>query len=416
MLESEMIRKSFRVFLLSCFSWVLLQSSVSFAYEVDSATNTVHLSPGTSPSATMSDVRNAVNYLTNRADKATLWTLKFAPGKYYLTGQINSSGLQNTLLSSDPNNPAQLMKMDGWNSSTSGEYLLNFRMCGKVYMTGFEFYGQTSFAASADPYWPDQGVYFGSCNVVRVESNKFFNIGNTALRVVTDARDPVMGVNSFKTTVINNTFNNIYQTSTTATDLNHGGTALSSWLNNTFVNLRGSVKFASRTPGGRGIEFINNVINGGDHFGLEINNYNDFKISGNIIQNIKSVAINVYTGAGINGFPWGDNFTISNNNIANVGRAIRYSHEPAVDGYQYVPSNLIIDNNTIKTVSETNSQVSAISIINGIINGVQVTNNKLSGIANKQYISIYPTCTNVSVLGNTVEGVAYDPQLKTASK
>ncbi|MFX8692494.1 hypothetical protein ABTM44_18425, partial [Acinetobacter baumannii] len=81
------------------------------------------------------------------------------------------------------------------------------------------------------------------------------------------------GVNSFKTTVINNTFNNIYQTATTATDDIHGGTAYSSWINNTFNNLRGSIKFASRTPGAKTIEFVRNMVNGGDHFGLEINNY-----------------------------------------------------------------------------------------------------------------------------------------------
>lgn len=411
-----MLRKTLRLSLLSCLSYFLLQSPCSFAYLVDSATSTVTVSPGTSPAATTTDLRNAINFLTNRTDKATLWTLKFTPGQYFLSAQVSSSGLQNTLLSSEPNHPAQIIKMDGWNSSTSGEYLLSFRMCNKVQMSGFEFYGQTSFANNADPYWPDQGVYFGSCNVVRVDNNKFFNIGNTALRVVTDARDPVSGVNSFKTTVVNNTFNNIYQTATTSTDTIHGGTALSTWMNNTFVNLRGSVKFASRTPGARGIEFINNVINGSDHFGLEINNYNDFKISGNIIQNIKSVAINAYTGAGINGFAWGDNFTISNNNIANVGRAIRYSHEPAVDGYQYIPHNLIIDNNIIKMVNEPNLQVSAISIINGIIDGVQVTNNKLSEVANKQYISVFPSCTNVSVQGNMVDGVAYNPPVKTAAK
>lgn len=400
--------KSFHVPLVSLFALALCQLP-SFAYQVDSTARTVTVSPGATPAATTTDLRNAFAYLVNRADKDVQWTMRFTPGKYTTSAQITVSGLQNTIVTStDASNPAQLVKVDGWNSATSAEYLLSFRMGKKLQLLNMEFYGQTDFAEGANPYWPDQGVYFGSCDTVKVEGDKFYNFGNTALRVVTDSRDPVPGVNSFRTFVNKNTFNNIYQTATTSIDSIHGGTALSTWSNNTYVNLRGSVKFASRTPGAQIIEFVNNTINGGDHYGLEVDNYSDFKIQNNVIQNIKEYAMTIYTnGSGAlmkSGFPWGDNINISGNTITNVGSGIRFDHRPFWDGTQNIPKNLVIDNNTISQVTTTASYIPVITITGGVVDGVQVTNNKMSAITNKKYLSILSGCTNVVNSGNTADG------------
>jgi hypothetical protein len=388
---------------------------------VDKTNHVVSVSPSSTQAATTTDLRNAFTYLVNRPDKTTTWTMKFAPGQYTLTAEVLATGLQNTVVTSaDLAHPAQLIKMQGWNSATSGEYLLYFRMGDHVQLIGMEFYGQTDFANGPTPYWPDQGVYFGSCNVVLVDSNKFFNFGDAALRVVTDAHDPVPGVHSFKTMVSNNIFNNIYQTATTATDTIHGGTAQSTWYRNTFVNLRGSIKFASRTPGAQTIEFFSNLVNGGDHYGLEVDNYNDFKIQNNTFQNLKEYAMTIYTnGSGDlmkSGFPWGDDFNISNNIIQNVGYGIRYAHNPFWDGTQNIPKNLVISNNTISGVANTASYVPVITVTGGAVNGVQINNNKLSGIKTKNYINVQSGSTNVSVLNNTVDGVAYGDQSTTASK
>lgn len=414
-----MFRTPFRLSMLSLFSLLLLPLP-SFAYQVDAANHVVNVSPSSTPSATTTDLRNALSYLTNRADKTTQWTMKFAPGKYTLSAQVSCTGLKNTILSSNPSSPAQLVKMAGWDSASSGEYLLNFRMANNVQLLGFEFYGQTTFANGPTPYWPDQGVYFGSGNIVKVDSNKFYNFGNTALRVVTDAHDPVPGVDSFKTLVSNNLFNNIYQTATTSIDTIHGGTALSTWTNNTYVNLRGSAKFASRTAGATTIEFTGNTINGGDHYGLEIDNYTNFKIQNNKIQNIKEYAMTIYTNGSSStmqhGFPWGDNFTISGNTIQNVGYGIRYAHDAFWDGTQNIPKNLVIDSNTISGVTNTTTYVPVITVTGGVVDGVQVTNNKFSSITNKKYVSVLQGCTNVSILGNLVDGIAYTTQMLTASK
>lgn len=414
------MQKSFRHSLVVTAFSLLLTQVPSFAYQLDSANHVLNVTPSATPAATTQDLRSALSYLTKRPDKDTTWTMKFAPGKYVLAAQVSSAGLQNTILSSNPEAPAQLIKVNGWDSATSAEYLLSFKMANKIQLLGFEFYGQTDFANSSDSYWPDQGVYLGSCNIVKVDGNKFNNFGNAALRVVTDAHDPVVGVNSFKTLVSNNTFNNIYQTATTATDKLHGGTAQSSWINNTFYNLRGSIKFASRTPGAEKIEFLNNKVNGGDHYGLEIDNYNDFTIKGNTFQNIKQHAMTIYTnGSGAlmsKGFPWGDNFTISNNNINNVGYGVRYAHNAFWDGTQNIPKNIIIDSNTFSSVTNTTSYTPVISVTGGIVDGLQVTNNKMSGITNKKYIAVQAGSTNVSVLNNVVDGTAFGPQSTTASK
>jgi hypothetical protein len=405
------MKRLVRYSLLSAFlsvSSMALTQLPSFAYTVDKVNHVVNVQPGSSPSATTSEVRGAVAYLTSRADKDTLWTLKFAPGKYIMTLQVTSSGLKNTILSSDPAAPAQIIKVAGWDSATSSEYLMKFSYANKVQLNGFEFYGQTSFANGPTAYWPDQGVYFGSSNVVKIDSNKFYNFGNSALRVVTDQRDPVAGVNSFKTLVSNNLFNNVYQTATTSTDKLHGGTAMSTWINNTFVNLRGSVKFASRTPGATTIEFLNNTINGGDHYGLEIDNYQNFTIKGNILQNIKQYGMTIYTNGDGNlmsrGFPWGDNFNISNNSLTNIPYGIRFDHRAFWDGTQNIPKNLVIDGNTFTKITNTTSYTPVIQVTGGAVNGVQITNNKMSQITNKKYYSVIQGSTNLNILNNTVDG------------
>jgi hypothetical protein len=410
------MRNIFRFHLAAFFFSVLLLQSPSFAFQTDNVNHVIAISPSTSASQNTNEIRNAVNVLVNRSDKATHWTMKLAPGKYLLSAQISLQGLQNTsLTSADLTQPAKLVKMPGWNSASSAEYLLSFRLCKNVELIGMEFYGQTSFANDSNPNWPDQGVYFGSCDTVKVDQNKFFNIGNSALRVSTWEHDPVVGVHSFNTTVTNNTFNNIYQTSTTVQDNIHGGTSHYRMENNNFVNLRGSVKFASRTAGAEDVHVINNVINGGDHFGLEINNYNNFEIRGNIISNIKSVAVNIYTAAGIPGFSWGNNFTISGNTLKNVDRSIRYSHEPAANGFQNVPTNLAIESNALSFVTNPNSFVAAIMVENGKVNGLSILSNKLNSISSKKYISVTQGSTLLSILNNTVNGTAFGPQTSTAS-
>src|SRR5690606_3429720 len=115
--------------------------------------------------------------------------------------------------------------------------------------------------------------------------------------------------------------------------------------------------------------------NGSDHYGLEINNYEDFHIRGNTLQNIKEFAMNIYTAGGdriAGSFAWGDNFTIEKNTINNVGRALRFAHTVWPNGYRNTPKNLIIQDNTISRVNERNTSVAAIAVSGGAFNGLKV--------------------------------------------
>ena len=67
-----MFRKSFRLSLLAL---LLLQVPASFAYQADKTAHTVTVSPGATPAATTTDLRNAFGFLISRPDKDTQWTM-----------------------------------------------------------------------------------------------------------------------------------------------------------------------------------------------------------------------------------------------------------------------------------------------------------------------------------------------------
>lgn len=378
-------------------------SPQAMAYDIDKSNHEIVISPKGDYTA---DARNALQYLLKRPDQDTLWVMRFQPGKYYLTLPMYSVGLRNVNIISNPDNPARLIKSPDF---TGSEYLFFTRMSKNVKFYGFELYGRTNFQNSKGPVWGDQGLYFGSCNTIAVTRNKFYNFGDAALRVTTAEADPVRGVNSYNTVVNNNYFNNIYQISTSSNDTIHGATSAYRLQENTFVNLRGSVKFASRTEGAKDVRVISNTFNGGDHYGLEIDNYNNFEIRGNTFENIKDVAINIYTATDANrvkkGFNWGDSYTISDNVIAYSGRGIRYSHEAFSDGHQYVPSKLVISNNKLSYIKEPRKNFPAIGILHGRINGLNLVNNQMKSISSKNYLNIFPGCMNVVDTGNIAEGL-----------
>jgi hypothetical protein len=409
------MKKSLSLSLACLVSVVLLQQS-AFAYQLNAGERTISIAPGSSPSATTTDLRNALNYLANLKDKSKNWTVNLAPGKYFVTNQLTVRNLQNVNFLSNMNKPAQLIKNSGWNSASGGEYLMHVTYSNNVSMIGMQFYGTTDYKQNSNPVWPDQGVYFGSCDTVLIKNNGFFNFGNSALRVATHERDPIRGVNSRNTQVLNNLFNNIYQLSTTTTDTLHGGTQNYLLQSNVFYNLRGSVKFASRTAGASDIKILNNKINGGSHYGFEINNYNNVEIRGNQLQNIKEFAMNIYNNTRATGsFNWGENYTIADNVITNAGRGLRFSTEPYADGVRVNAKNVQFDNNIFNGITNT-SGTPAIAQINGNIAGLTITRNQLSNIANKRYIGYTSGSTNVVYANNQVNGSAYGPQQSTASK
>gem|GEM_PF-914287 len=397
------IKFSLLIATLGCMQLNALHAPVAEAFTTDNVNHILTVSPTGDYNQ---DARNALAQLASRSDTNVKWILKFNPGKYYLSLPLYTVGLKNVQIVSDPAAPAMLIKGPKFNPSY--EYLFYARMGQGILLQGFEFYGTTTFQNGPTPVWPDQGVYFGSCRNVIVNNNKFFNFGDAALRITTSEADPVTGVDSINSTVTNNYFNNIYQVTTTSNDKIHGGSRSYIMEKNTFVNLRGSVKFATRTPGASDIHILNNVINGGDHFGLEVNNYSNMEIRGNNFENIKGVAINIYTagdkGTLSKGFQWCDNFTLVSNVIKSSGRAIRVCPSPFFDGTTVTPHQLTIANNTINTISEPNREVAAIEIINGKVDGLKITGNQMFNIASKKYIHIAPGSTLVTQASNKADG------------
>lgn len=380
------------------------------AYQIDQNNHVITVAP-TGDYTT--DAQKALAFLLNRKDKDTLWTFRFQPGKYYLSKPLYGVGLRNVNFVSTADNPAMLIKGDNF---STGEYLVYLRMSDHIKIQGFEFFGRTDFKNNSNPVWKDQGVFFGSCRNILVDNNHFYNFGNSALRVTTSEADPVKGVNSFDTTVSNNTFNNIYQISTTSNDFDHGATARYWLKNNTVVNLRGSVKFASRTTGAQDVHILNNNINGSDHYGLEIDNFDNVEIVGNTLQNIKGIAVNIYTNPKVpKGFNWGSNYKISDNRIHNVRRGIRFSPDPSDDGYKPTPKNLVISNNNLSSITETDKFIPAISVVNGVVNGVRITFNTMSSVTNRKYIGVDKRSTSITQSDNKAEGKALDSQTATSS-
>jgi hypothetical protein len=402
-LKNTCFRRLMTTGLLAYALWV--QSVPVWAYQIDQSKHIITVSP-TGDYTT--DARKALTYLLQRPDKETLWTLRFNPGKYYMSRPLYGVGLKNVQFVSSPDNPAMLIKGGQF---TESEYLIYLRMSEKIGVRGFQFYGRTLFKTNNNPVWPDQGLFFGSCRNVTIDRNHFYNFGNAALRVTTSESDPVKGVNSFDTNVTDNTFNNIYQISTTSNDDAHGATARYWLKNNTIANLKGSIKFASRTSGAQDVHIMNNNINGSEHYGLEIDNFDNLEIVGNTLQNIKGIAINIYTNPRVNkGFNWGNNFNISDNQIHNVRRAIRFSPDPSADGYKPVPKNLKIVNNTLTEITESDPHVSAISVVNGVVNGVKITDNKMSSVKNRKFITISKGSNPITQINNTGEGNALGSQ------
>ena len=87
--------KLFRLSFLFFFSLLLLQVPNSFAYTLDKTAHTLTVTPDSTPTANTSELRNAVNYLINRPDKTTLWTMALSSLIKPRTAIIVAYGISN---------------------------------------------------------------------------------------------------------------------------------------------------------------------------------------------------------------------------------------------------------------------------------------------------------------------------------
>lgn len=399
---------------LSLLAGILLSGNISLsqaanyiapppAYTIDLAHKTITIHPVGDVST---QVNQALTYLLKRPDQTALWTVQFDPGNYDLTQTFYADRLQNVALVSDINKPARLVKPPGYPC----EYILVSRFSKNLTIKGFEFYGLTKVykesnysADLTNPVWKDQGIYLGSTNGVTVNMNRFYNFGNGALRISTAETDPVPGVNSNNSQVTQNYFNNVFQVTTTSNDTIHGGSANYLFQGNVFDNLRGSLKFASRTPGASNVYVRYNNIRSSSMDGMEIVGYTNMEISSNQFHNIARNTVNCYSnGRSVRGFSWGDNMVFKNNVVDNVAAGFRFSADPFGDGYQPAPYNVQVSGNTISNITGGNP---AVILSNGTFPHLSVKDNKFSRIASKKYIMVQKPLTDMSITNNIAEGL-----------
>jgi len=366
--------------LLSGFCWNSIAATPTYSLDTQKHTITIH---NTGDATT--EINSALSYLVNRKDTNIPWNMKFDGGKYSISNILFSERLQNVNFISDPKKPAILAKIDNFPT----EYLFYTRYSKNISLTGFTFIGNTAtympqnYVTGTSIGWKDQGVYFGSSNGVIISNNRFYNIGDAAIRITTTERDPVRGVDSFNTKIIGNYFNNIFQVTTTSNDLVHGGSASLLVQDNIFDHIWGSIKFASRTDGATNVVFHHNAINNSATDGLEIVGYNNIEISNNTLQNIARNAANCYTNnVSASGFEWGDNLSFKNNIINNTGGGIRISADTYIDGFQPQPKNVTISGNSITNLKGT---APALTLLKSSFPGLTVTANQFSNIPSKIY-------------------------------
>jgi predicted outer membrane repeat protein len=401
-------------------------------------------------------IPTVVQFLNQRPDKSVRWTVRFDNQADYLVKQtVIFDELRNVSLWSDLLHPANFKKDPAALATT--EYLWRCLHCEDVTIEGFRFEGVTGVAdANGDiaipfdpfaPNWADQGVFLPSTHRVTVLHNGFYNIGNGALRVTTYWADPIdathPAINCLDNVVQENLFKNIYQVTTTSDGPanhihhGHGGCRNLNVIGNTFRNIHGGLKFASRvgdtlhvpaTQNAGHVLVSNNKFYGSEHLALDISGYSDIEISDNYFQDIAHNIASIYTNYNAdNAFQWGDDIRFLRNTAVNIGGGIYFGNSaypannaPYTNGEQFVANRFRFENNVLTGVVQnvevpevkdgqkvwTKMQENLFSGSN--INGMSFQNNQISQMALPKYMFTLPSSiTNVTIAGNTLDGVRF---------
>lgn len=290
----------------------------------------------------------------------------FPAGIYNFDSTILKDGLSNVRFEGDPG--AIWKKANAF----QGEYLLISRFSNGLAFSGFEFRGLTHDKTNYN--WGESGLYLGSSNGTLVEHNRFYDFGDAALRV-TSSRQGRKGVSSSNAITRNNYFENVTQVTTTSNQNGYGGAMGYLFDSNELHNLKGSVKFATRTPGAGQIIVTNNKIFGvptiPTSVGIEVVGYSNVFLENNLISDCGGFAINIYTNPGkaISGFDWG-NYLIRGNTIENCLRGIRVSAQAFSNGYKPKVKDINILTNTIHVKRDK-----PIQIPTNTIQGLKIQDN-----------------------------------------
>ena len=308
-------------------------------------------------------IQSAFNALNNSRD-----TLIFPEGNYKITSRILVTYKDN--LNIIGNNTSLIRE----NKNTTSEGIIYFKYCSNININSIVFSGYTT--NSNNIVNGDFGLVFFGSNNIDITNCSFKNFGDSAIQMgIQSFDDPTNSIHNSNINVSKNTFDNIYQTSTTPI-----GADNYYFCNNTITNLKGAIKFAQRYPNGKNLIIKNNTIIGKSNTttGIEICNYSNVEITDNTIQRC-GIGINIYSNTKApQGFNW-ENITIGKNNMIDISNTIiRFFNSSYIDELSFIVNNININDNTIDNSNYTTTnyftyfggnQFKNINISNNIITG-----------------------------------------------
>ncbi|MCP4482050.1 MAG: hypothetical protein GY817_04500, partial [bacterium] len=249
--------------------------------------------------------------------------------------------------------------------------MMQFSGCDDLSINGVLIEG--SFAGSAIDAG-DYGLRVLSGERVEISGNTFKNLGDSAWTVASASGGTAGKTQSKDVTVTGNIFDNVWQVSTTG---NSGGVIGYTFSSN-ICNMKGAVKFASRSDNAKNLIISDNVIVSETSAGIELVGYVDVLITNNTIDG-KTYGINAYvnTLSEAATSPL-ENIKVESNIITSETKpCVRVNTQlSALDPYNY--TGFSIKNNTLTRTDELDT-ATAIAFVGDGFDGVVIEGNNIKG-------------------------------------
>ncbi|MDO6527245.1 glycosyl hydrolase family 28-related protein [Motilimonas sp. 1_MG-2023] len=226
--------------------------------------------------------------------------------------------------------------------------------------------------------WNHHGLYLGSASDAIIRQNTFFGFGDACLRVTTSPYHDIGGVHSNNVLVSNNLFEQCTQISSTIKKDEFGSVNNLEFSDNTFKNMRGPLKLATRQPA-FGLKILRNKFINGYYDAINIIGYSDVEVKNNIIKDYPNgYFLNMRPNSESNITVEIKNINISENAIVNTGKGLRI--QPLDLGDELIPmSNVKVERNYFENTRITASPtIRTINIANyylDIITGLKINEN-----------------------------------------
>lgn len=324
--------------------------------------------------------------------------LIFPAGTYKITNRIFIQGLNNTVITG----PGATIFKSGFDYVSGANPIFYFLECNFIQVERLRMVG--SQPSTSAVLYGDDGVLFVDCIETSIIHNEFADFGDGATRVLSHyVTNPPTSVIAFNVHIAFNFFNNILQTSSTP-----GGVDTVTFVGNTFSNLKGSVKFASRVANSGRIVVANNVIKTGLGMGFEFSSTGNVLVANNIATDVPIMA-NFYTNTAVGANPatW-DNLVITDNLFSGCTTGIRVASTNYNDGTRVCVNNVTISNNTIRDITGGSNDAGV--LLTGTISNARILNNSIfTYTSNGIYLTLDPRVAlnvrdNILIQGNQLTG------------